>query len=150
MGPWGIPDDQLAWLDGELAAAPGLPTIIANHYPAISIPARLQRPGLRDAGHLDNGEDLIKIAQRHRQVKAFFSGNIHMHMVEPIDGLVHIVTGALPEYPVEYREVRVFDDRLELEVHGLSDPSFAKRVLIPGKDFTAGTRQDRIATISLR
>ena len=149
MGPWGIPDDQLAWLDRDLAAHAGFPTIVSNHYPAIPIPDRLQREGLRDAGHLDNGDRLVEIARSHPQVKAFFSGNIHMHMVEQLDGIAHVVTGALPEYPVEYREVRVYDDRLELQVHGLSDPSFARRVLIPGKGQTAGQPQDRAATIPL-
>ena len=149
MGPWAIPPEQLVWLDEDLAAHADTATIIANHYPAIPIPARLQRNGLRDAGHLDNGDLLIAVAKKHPQVKALFSGNIHMHVIERVDGLTHVVTGALPEYPVEYREVRVYDDRLEIETHGLSDPSFAERALIPGKDFTGGQPGDRSAVIPL-
>ena len=149
MGPWVIPPHQLAWLHEDLKRHPDIPTIIANHYPAIPIPERRQQPGLKDAGHLRNGDLLIEVAKRHPQVKAFFAGNVHMHLIERVGGFTHVTTGALPEFPTEYRDVQVHDDRLEVKTVGLSDPSFAARVLVPGKDFTAGEAQDRTTVIPL-
>ena len=146
---WALPDHQFEWLDADLKAHANRPTIIASHYPAIRIPARLERPGLRNGGALDNGDDLIALCRKHPQVKAIFSGHVHMHFIEQVNGLTHVCTGALPEYPTEYRDVQVYDDRIEIETLGLSDRSFAARSLIPGKGWTSGQPQDRRATIRL-
>jgi hypothetical protein len=72
-----------------------------------------------------------------------------MHVIQQDDQLTHITTGSLPEFPTEYRDMRVFKDRIEVETLGLSDPSFAARSLIPGKNYTAGQPQDRNVVIPL-
>jgi len=147
---WAIPPHQFAWLEEELATHQDIPTIIASHYPAVPIPRRMRRPGIKDAGHLDNGNMLIEMLQAHPQVRAIFSGHVHMHFIQPInDGLTQVVTGALPEYPTEFREVRVRDKEMEIITHGLSDCTFAARSLIPGHDWTAGETCDRHTIINL-
>jgi len=146
---WALPPHQFAWLESDLEEHTE-PTIIAMHYPAIPIPRRMHRPGMKDAGRLDNGDLLIELLLRFPQVKAIFSGHVHMNFIEPRNGLVHIVTSSLPEYPTEYRDVRVFADRLEISTLGLSDESFAARSLIPGHEWIAGERPDREAVIRLR
>ena len=83
------------------------------------------------------------------QVKALFSGHVHMHIIEHSSSLPHVITGALPEYPVEYRIVAVHDDRLEISTHALSDSPFAARSLLPNHEWTAGQGQDRKTTIAL-
>ena len=146
---WAIPPHEFAWLEEDLQTHSGDPTIVALHYPAIPIPKRLQREGLKDAGHLDNGDMLLDILSAHPQVKAVCTGHVHMHFIEKVNGLVHVSTGAMPEFPVEYRDVQVYEDRIEIHTCGLSDGSFALRSLIPGKEFTAGTKSDRTAVIPL-
>jgi len=146
---WAVPPHQFAWLEDDLARHSGDPTIVATHYPAIAIPDRLLRPQIKDAGHLDNGGLLVELLERSPQVKAVFSGHVHMHFVERGRTLTHLVTGALPEFPSEYRDIQVHDDRLEVFTCELSDKSFAQRSLIPGKDWTAGQPGDRTATIPL-
>ena len=148
-GRWAVPVEQLAWLDADLRVHEGQPAIVACHQPAIGIPGRLRRSGIADGGHLENGGDLIAILRRHENVRAMFCGHLHMHIVEAINGVTHVITGALPEYPTEYREIAVHEDRLEVTTRGLSDPSFAARSLIEGNEWTAGEAQDRSATISL-
>lgn len=147
---WAVPPHQLAWLEEDLASHPALPTIVAVHYPAIPIPERMKRPGIKDAGHLSNGALLIELLQRHPQVKAIFAGHIHMHCIEHINGLTHVITGALPEYPIEYRDIQVYPGRIEIHTCPLSDASFATRSLIPGKEWTAGMNGDRQTTIPLK
>ncbi len=147
---WAIPPHQFAWLDSDLEAHAGIPTIIAMHYPAIPIPQRLRRPGIKDAGHLDNGDMLIECLHKHPQVKVVMNGHMHMHYIERVDGVTHVVTGAMPEFPTEFRDVHVYEDRLDIHTCSLSNSTFASRSLIDGKDWTAGDPSDRTATISLR
>ena len=146
---WAVPPEQLAWLDEDLSRNADRPTLVACHYPAIKIPERVARPGLMDSGELDNGDEVVAVLQRHPQVRAIFSGHFHMHIVEQDNGFAHVITGALPEYPTEFRDVRVFDDRVEVEAVSLSDPSFAARSLVPGQGWTAGNASDRSTTIPL-
>ncbi len=148
-GRWALPIEQLAWLDADLGVHEALPAIIACHYPAIGIPERMARPGMADAGHLENGADLFSVIRRHPNVRAVFSGHLHMNVIDVIEGVTHVVTGAMPEYPSEYREIAVYDDRLEITTRGLSDPSFAARSLIDANGWTAGEPRDRSATIPL-
>jgi 3',5'-cyclic AMP phosphodiesterase CpdA len=148
-GRWAVPVEQLAWLDADLSVHEAQPSIVVSHYPAIGIPERLVHPGMADAGHLENGDELIALISRHPNVRAVISGHLHMNIIEEINGVQHIVTASLPEYPVEYREVAVYDDRMEITTRGLSDPSFAARSLIDDNTWTAGQSQDRAVTITL-
>ena len=146
---WSVPDEQLDWLDASLARHSSRPAIIACHYPAVPIPNRLKRPGMKDGGCLSNGDALLKVVERHPHVTCLFSGHVHTHFIERVNGITQVTTGAMPEYPTEFREVRVYDDRLEVSTHGLSDPSFAARSLIPGHGWTGGQTVDRTAVIPL-
>jgi 3',5'-cyclic AMP phosphodiesterase CpdA len=148
-GRWALPMEQLAWLDADLGIHEGQPAVVACHYPAIGIPERMRRPGMADAGHLENGGDMIAVLRSHPNVRAIFSGHLHMNIIEIVESVTHVITAALPEYPTEYREIAVHDDRIVVTTRGLSDPSFAARSLIEGKEWTSGEAQDRSATIAL-
>lgn len=146
---WTIPPHQLSWLQEDLQAHSDFATVIAVHYPLVPIPQRMRRPGIMDGGCLENGEVLLELLGDHPQVKVVFSGHVHMHFIERFGAITQVVTGALPEYPTEYRDVRVYADRIEIETIGLSDPQFAARSLIAGKNWTSGEAKDRTATIPL-
>ena len=147
---WVLPPDQFAWLETDLSRHSALPTVVAVHYPVLAIPERMRRPDFKDSGRLENGDMLMQFLGSFPQVRAVFSGHVHMNFIESVNGIVQVATGALPEFPSEYRDVRVFDDRMEITTCGLSDPSFARRSLIPGHEWTAGTEQDRAVIIPLR
>ena len=145
---WALPRTMLKWLENDLAQGDS-PTIVAVHYPAVRIPERLRHPEMKDGGCLENGQALIALLKRHPRVKALFSGHVHVHFIEPLNGLTQVVTGALPEFPSEYRDVQVYEDRIEIHTCKLSDPSFAERTLLPGNAWPSGTPQDRFAVIPL-
>lgn len=147
---WSLPPHVLTWLDTDLRAHAGETTVIAVHYPAVPVPARLHKPEFNDGGCLENGDLLLECLRSHPQVKAIFSGHVHLNFVEQMDGITQVVTGALPEYPTEYRDIQVYDDRLEVRTLGLSNGDFAKRSLLPGKAWTSGEPQDRSVVIPLR
>ncbi len=146
---WALTDEQLAWLDAELSRDSARPTIVSCHYPAIPIPERSRWPGMKDAGSLQNGAAVRAVLKKHPQVRAYFAGHLHMNIVEVVDGVTHVVTSSLPEYPCEYREVAVGNDRMIVTSRGLSDPSFAARSLLPGRGWTAGGLGDRSVAIEL-
>lgn len=146
---WAIPEVMLAWLERDLSESGDMATIVAVHFPAVRIPERMRHPKMRDGGALENGAELIALLRRYPRVKALFSGHVHMNFITALDGLTQVVTGALPEFPTEYRDVQVYPDRLEIHTRGLSDPSFAERARIPGNEWTQGMHQDRIAIIPL-
>ena len=146
---WELPQEQMDWMKADLEAHAGQPCIVSCHYPAMTLPKRCEHPGLKNAGTLENGDEIIEVLRGYPQVKAYITGHMHMHIIEPDQGFTHVVTGALPEYPVEYRDIQVYEDRLEVHTCSLSDPSFSARSLLPGKSFTAGEACDRHAIIPL-
>ena len=145
---WGLPPHQIDWLKHNLNAHSTLPTIIVCHVPTTPLPARFCREGSVDRGSLWNGELFLDQVMRHKQVKAIFSGHSHINYVERINGLTQVVTGALLEYPVEYRDIHVGNDGLEIHTRGLSDATYAARSLVEGMEWTAGEPADRTATIA--
>lgn len=147
---WAVPPPQLEWLMEDLQMHADRAAILAIHEPILPTPVRMQRPNYNDSGALSNGELILDILERFPQVKAVFSGHMHMNYIERARSITQVVTSALPEFPVEYREVCVYEDRIEVRAKGLSDPSFAERSLIPGKDWTRGTPEDRETVIPLR
>ncbi len=146
---WVLPPHQFVWLEQDLEEHYGEPTILGMHYPALPIPHRMRRPGYRDSGALDNGRLLLEMLANYPQVKAVFSGHMHMNYIERTRSVVQVVTSALPEFPVEYRLIDVHDDHLVIHTCPLSDPQFARRSLIPGHEWTQGSTRDREAVIAL-
>jgi 3',5'-cyclic AMP phosphodiesterase CpdA len=71
--PWGrLGQDQLAWLDARLGAAPDRPTLVALHHPPF-------RTGI---GHLDwsmlqDADALAAVIGRHPQVERVLCGHVH-------------------------------------------------------------------------
>jgi 3',5'-cyclic AMP phosphodiesterase CpdA len=66
-------EQRLAWLDRTLAAAPGLPTIVAMHHP----------PFVTGIGHMDamglhgGASGLEAVLRRHPQVERVVCGHLH-------------------------------------------------------------------------
>jgi hypothetical protein len=144
---WALPPHVFEWLATDLDLHADMPTLLAVHYPAIGLPVRMRKPGYKDSGALENGDLLLDVLEAYPQVKAIFSGHMHLNYIERSRTITQVVTGALPEFPCEFREVLVYEDRLEVRTHSLSDPRFAARSLIPGKEWARGTDQDRSVVI---
>jgi len=147
---WAVPPNQLAWLEEQLRAAPNVATVVATHYPVVPMPWRMHRADYQDTGCLDNGNMLLELFRRAPQVRAVLSGHNHVNFIEKRGAVHHIVTSALPEYPVEYRVFDVYHDGIEVDTRGLSDPTFARRSFIPGREWTRGETSDRRAVVGLK
>ena len=64
---------QLAWLDATLTDDPQQPTVVFMHHPPVPTGV-----AWLDAYAFGNGNDLLNILARHRQVQRVFFGHVHM------------------------------------------------------------------------
>ena len=146
---WKAPDEQLAWLEQELAAQPETPTIVVHHPLSMPLTARLT--GTVD-GHIppeDDNAALLAILSAHPQVRCLFGGHAHAHQIEHRDGLWQVATGALCEYPYEYRRVTVDGDSLSIETVTLPPDEQMADAAELRNPWVAGQAQDRAAAIPL-
>ena len=124
-----IDEEQWAWLEAELAAAPAeTPVAIFSHIPILSAlpiavngPVPVGTPGMNVPGarlHVD-ADRFQKLFAARRNVKLCASG--HMHLVEQVDfgGVRYLCNGAVcsgwwrglhRETPFGYALVDLFDD----------------------------------------
>lgn len=65
-------EQQIAWLDGTLARAPGRPTVVLMHHPPFKTFI-----GHMDAFGLRSPEALAAVINRHPQVAAILCGHVH-------------------------------------------------------------------------
>ncbi|MDQ0316344.1 phosphodiesterase [Amorphus orientalis] len=80
--PYGsLGNEQLAWLDATLAAAPDRPTLIAMHHPPFTTGiAHMDRTRLTDS------DAFAEIVSAHRQVRRIVCGHVHRTVVAPFGG----------------------------------------------------------------
>ena len=64
---------QLAWLDDTLTSVSEQPTVVFMHHPPV--PTGVD---WLDAHAFGNGDDLLDILAKHRQVQRLFFGHVHM------------------------------------------------------------------------
>ena len=64
---------QLTWLDATLAGSSRQPTVVFMHHPPVSTGV-----DWLDAYAFGNGDDLLDVLARHRQVQRVFFGHVHM------------------------------------------------------------------------
>jgi 3',5'-cyclic-AMP phosphodiesterase len=78
-----LDQDRLGWLDGALAEAPGMPTIVAMHHPpfAVGIPA-WDAIGLSLAAR----EALGEVLGGHPQVQRVVAGHVHRAITAELRG----------------------------------------------------------------
>ena len=159
MGP---SQEELAWLEQELAAA-DRPVVLVSHaplgykpgYPITTLPyGEPSRQPLTSVAEL-MGDVLYRSAmreliRRHPQVKLAFAG--HWHLADTIreDGVTFCQTGALREYPFEFRVVEISDEGLHVSTLGLGD-CFREESYIEewGNRWVAGIEEDRSFHVDL-
>lgn len=121
--PGALDEERLDWLDKELAAAPGRPTLLAMHHP----PLVTGIPPLDDIG-LPAGDRraLGAVVERHPQVLGIVAGHMHRPIAAGLAGRTVLAV------PSTYMQARFDLNSLELEL--VPDPAaFALHVLRDGE-----------------
>ena len=121
--PGTLDEERLAWLDAELAAAPGAPTVLAMHHP----PLRTGMPALDDMGLPDEDRRALgAVVERHPQVRRIVAGHMHRLIAAELAGR------AVLAVPSTYMQARF--DLLSEELKLAPDPAgFALHVLRDGE-----------------
>jgi Icc protein len=120
--------DRLAWLEAALAAAPGVPTLLALHHPplATGIPG-FDKLGLPAADRVALG----KVIAAHPQVRRVVAGHMHRTISAELGGR-HVL--AVPSTYVQARlefgveEVQISADPSGFAVHALLDGELVSHV----------------------
>jgi Icc protein len=118
-----LDDEQLGWLDGTLAEAPGTPTVVAMHHPpvAVGIPAwdaiGLPAPDRRA---------LAEVLARHPQVQRVVAGHVHRAMTAVLGGRT------VQTVPSTYVQGLLDFAATELELSA-DPPGFAVHALVDGE-----------------
>jgi 3',5'-cyclic AMP phosphodiesterase CpdA len=120
---------RLAWLDETLAAAPGLPTIVALHHtPVVTGVPVVDEAGL-PAEHRDA---LGEVVRRHPHVERIAGGHVHLTMVASLGGRPVIAA------PSTYVQARSGAGETEVELIELTEEGrgFVVHALIDGQLFS--------------
>ena len=165
-----IAEDELEWLDAELEAHIDETVVLVSHaplgfrpsYPVATMPDG--SPGPEGGcplihfnakcgvlGDIANREALRAILSRHGNVRMALAGHCHIFDRHEEDGIAFVQTGAMREYPSEFRMVEVENGVASFTTHGLKDPSFAERSYLEERNnrWVAGEEDDRTFTIAL-
>jgi 3',5'-cyclic-AMP phosphodiesterase len=121
--PGALDEERLGWLDDELAAAPGVPTVLAMHHP----PLVTGIPPLDEIGlPAEDRRALGAVVERHPQVRRIVAGHMHRPVAAELAGRTVLAV------PSTYMQAR-FDLRSQ-ELQLVPDPAaFALHVLRDGE-----------------
>jgi len=152
-----VPDQEMTWLRGEFARDNETPSLCFTHtvmavrdsYPVSRLPGGEEvktRPVKLD--EYVTCAEMTDLLAAEPCVKGAFYGHGGWHDCLVRNGTLFCQTAELVEYPIEMRWVRVFGDRIETEVFGLGDKSFAEQSYVAewGNDWSAGRDVDRRMT----
>jgi 3',5'-cyclic-AMP phosphodiesterase len=117
-----LDEERLSWLDAELAAEPGVPTVIAMHHPPIVTGIA---PWDEIALPAEHCHALGVVVKRYAQVRRIVSGHMHSPIAAELAGRVVLAA------PSTYMQARL--DLLSKELELVPEPAaFALHVLRDG------------------
>jgi len=114
------PDEkEIRWLEKDLDANATKPTVLCTHR-LISCPEFIRRAAKRSPGVelvMPRAEEMKKIIAARPSVVLVLSGHCHVHLQlrEPTMETAFLSAEALGEIPHEFRLIRFFADRAEME-----------------------------------
>jgi 3',5'-cyclic-AMP phosphodiesterase len=99
----------LGFLDKELTANSNTPAVIFQHFPLVY--------PIKSASHeVLNQEEYLALLDKHPNVKALFSGHYHVEKIQTRNGVLHVSSPALAQYPNAFRVVTLTRDGSDLKI----------------------------------
>jgi Icc protein len=115
--------DRLDWLEATLAAAPGIPTLLALHH----APVAFGIPLFDELGlPASDRRALAKVVEAHPQVRRIVAGHTHRTISAELGGRSVLAV------PSTYVQVRLDFDAEEIEI-STDPPAFAVHALVDGE-----------------
>jgi len=98
-----FPPEQLAWLDEKLTRYADKKVIIVQHFPVVE-------PVKSPTHKILNDQEYLKVLDKHHNVVAILAGHYHCPKVVKRNGVVHITTSALVQYPNAFRVITIYEE----------------------------------------
>jgi Icc protein len=121
--PGALDAERLAWLDAELTAGPGVPTLLAMHHPPLSAGV----PAWDELGlPVTDRAALAEVVERHPQVRLLVAGHVHRTITAELAGR------AVLTVPSTYVQARLDFQAEEIEL--AAEPAgFAVHAVLDGR-----------------
>jgi Icc protein len=120
-----LPQEELLWLDNTLKNNLGKFTVISMHHPAFEsteIDKTLWKKFI-----LENSDEFLQIINKYPQVKLVLSGHHHNFADKNINGKIFMSLPSVTTYPNQYKVLKIFPDRLEVENKDISYKQIIKK-----------------------
>lgn len=91
--------------------------LVVSHYPLVSQALHATARNLKYGGHIRGGDELLKQLRAHAGAVACFCGHNHYHHLMAGENWLQCVTGAMVEYPAEFRLVTIAGDNVTIVTH---------------------------------
>jgi len=165
-----VPPEELEWLREQLDAHRNETVCLVSHAPlgfkkvyrvgtlpkgkpapkdGVSLPQFNCRCGR--TGDVANRREVRRLLESYDNIRLALAGHCHINDLHREDRLAFCQTGAMREYPFEFRMVEVGDGVLSVTTHGLGTPRFSKDSFVEdwGNRWVAGTDEDRTFSVRL-
>jgi DNA repair exonuclease SbcCD nuclease subunit len=119
--------------------------LVVSHYPLVSQAEYVATVRGNYAGHVEGGDELITQLVARAGTVLCFCGHNHYHHIMAGERWLQCGTGALLEYPAEFRIVTVRDNQVTVTT-STAARSLLKRAPAPAHEWVAGRAQDREIT----
>lgn len=117
--------EELSWLDNTLKANPDKFTIIAMHHPAFQTTASDKTVWKNFI--LENSDEFLTVINKYPQVKLILSGHHHNYAVKNLNGKLFISLPSVVTYPNQYKILKIYPDRVEVENKDISFKQIIKK-----------------------
>lgn len=91
--------------------------LVVSHYPLVSQATHARANNLKYAGHVNGGDTLLNELSARAGAVVCFCGHNHYHHILPGENWLQCATGAMVEYPAEFRLVTIADNSVTISTH---------------------------------
>lgn len=119
--------------------------LVVSHYPLVSQAAYVSANKGKYAGHVDGGENIMRELSTRAGAVVCFCGHNHYHHILTGARWLQCATGALAEYPAEYRLASIVDGSMTISTAAGAE-SIVEAAPAPDAPWVQGRPQDRSIT----
>lgn len=137
-----IDEEQLKWLDKELARSKNDVVLIFMHMPLVE-------PLHSESHRVLNSDKVLKVITKYKNPIAVFSGHYHTTKITQIGNVLHVSTPSMVSYPNSFRIVKVCSQKnkvvfdIKLKETRYSDVQKRAKMMAFGAQTYYGTDADR-------
>jgi len=100
-------DEELEWLNNTLQKNSKREAVIIQHFPLVE-------PVVKKSHRVIDPENYFDVLKQNTNIFGIFSGHYHAEGVNQLDGIYHVSTPSLLDYPYKYRVVEIkFNDNTQ-------------------------------------